>query len=153
MFGNVTEERGFALIELLVVVVLIGVLAVIAVPSFLSQREKGQDACAKSQLHTMQTALEAIFTEEESYASVDISRLHLAEDSIVTDGACGTDSHAVVGGLTGDHCDPSSGPGQHTYCVSQTSASGRNFVLSLVDRGVIERICAPSGGSCKNGTW
>lgn len=153
MFRNVKEEGGFALIELLVVIVLIGVLAVVAVPSFLSQRSKGQDACAKSQLRTMQSTLEVIFTEEESYVSADMSRLHLAEQSIVTTGACGDNSQAVVGGLDGDHCDTSVGPGRHTYCISQTSASGRNFVLALVSNGAIERVCAPSGGSCKNRTW
>ena len=55
------HDGGFTLIELLVVILIIGILAAIAIPSFLNQRQKGQDACAKSMARTMQTSMETYF--------------------------------------------------------------------------------------------
>jgi type IV pilus assembly protein PilA len=50
------RDAGFTLIELLIVVVIIGILAAIAVPLFLSQREKGYDATMKSDLRNLSVA-------------------------------------------------------------------------------------------------
>ena len=61
------DERGFTLIELLVVILIIGILAAIAIPSFLNQRGKGFDASAKSNAKTVQTAFESYYTDNNRY--------------------------------------------------------------------------------------
>ena len=67
--ARVQDEKGFTLIELLVVILIIGILAAIALPAFLNQREKAQDSEAKTGARTAQTALETVFTDNQSYAT------------------------------------------------------------------------------------
>lgn len=153
MADKFRAESGFSLIEILIVIILIGVLAVIALPSFLSQRAKGEDACARAQLHTMKTAIETLYTESESYASVDIQRLHDVEAAVVTSDACGPGTTSVVGGLASGSCDASVGAGKSSYCISQQSRSGRTFVIALSENGAVSRLCAPAGTGCKDGLW
>ena len=62
------DERGFTLIELLVVVVIIGVLAAIAIPTYVGQQDKAKDTAAQAQLRTAATAQQLFYAEEDSYA-------------------------------------------------------------------------------------
>ena len=69
--GAVRDERGFTLIELLVVILIIGVLAAIALPAFLNQQSKAQDASAKSDARTLYTHVEMCFAEKGDYTKCD----------------------------------------------------------------------------------
>jgi len=61
------DEGGFTLIELLVVVIIIGILAAIAIPTFLNQRKKGWESAVKSDLRNYAIVMETHLTETGSY--------------------------------------------------------------------------------------
>ena len=63
------DEKGFTLIELLVVILIIGILAAIAIPTFLNQKSKANDASAESLARNAATAMETYATDNNgSYA-------------------------------------------------------------------------------------
>ncbi len=80
-------EGGFTLVELLVVMLILGLLAAIAIPSFFNQRDKAQDADAKAAVRTAQTAMETYATDNGgSYvgatAGTATSKLNVIEPTL-----------------------------------------------------------------------
>jgi type IV pilus assembly protein PilA len=61
------SQKGFTLIELMIVVAIIGILAAIAIPQFASYRKKAQDSAAKSALKNLATAQENYYATENTY--------------------------------------------------------------------------------------
>ena len=135
------EERGFTLIELLVVILIIGILAAIAIPSFLNQRSKGQDAEAKSAVKTAQTAMETRFTDEQDYTGTTPANLVTIEETLIdAQSAPGATGLAVTDATT------------NAYTVAVTSASGSVFFINRFSNGSTTRTCTGSGG-CNGGDW
>jgi type IV pilus assembly protein PilA len=136
------EEKGFTLIELLVVVLIIGILAAIAIPAFLGQREKAQDGEAKSAVRNAASAAEAYYTDNQSYANMTDARLEAIEPTL----ADGQGSTLTVSGL---------GTGQ-TYTLEVTSKTGNRFrIVKDAAAGTTRRECDTDGeaGCPSNGSW
>lgn len=75
MARRLLDPRGVTLIELLVVFVVVGLLVVIAVPSYLQLRERGDDVAAKANIRVALPAIAAYRTENEGYTNMTLAAL------------------------------------------------------------------------------
>jgi type IV pilus assembly protein PilA len=143
-------EKGFTLIELLVVILIIGILAAIAIPSFLNQTSKAKDASAKELVRSSQTAAETYATDHNgSYAAMDAAGLNAIEPTIPLTSNGNTRAFlsgaAPSGGGTG-------------YGVTTTSVNGNTYTITRDANGNITHTCTvanagASQGGCVGGVW
>lgn len=134
------EQKGFTLIELLVVVIIIGLLAAIAIPAFLGQRDKANDAAAQSLVRNAQTAVEAAYADTQDYSTINVAALGRIEPNIAwnTTGLAKDDSVNFTAAANG-------------YTLVSTSRSANVYTLTKDETATptVSRTCA---GDC-NATW
>lgn len=139
------DRSGFALIELLVVLLVLGALAAIALPTFFNQRDKAQDSEAKTAVRTARTAIETYSTEhDESYLGATPAALIKIEEALTNVPGAALE----VGGLS-----------ERTYSVSVTSGTGNRFTVSRgippAADGEVVLTCDTAGtaGCPSDGRW
>src|SRR3981189_2606836 len=136
------NRKGFKLIELLIVVVIIGILAAIAIPKFANTKAKAYIASIKSDLRNLVTAEEAYFADSVKYS---------ATTSCTTPPTAGTVNFCVTTGNTLGTVGPAAGKGGRGGAVKNNNTSTPPGAPAPREGPPAFKLAAPLWGAIRTG--
>lgn len=128
--GHCDADEGFTLIEIMVVVMIIGILIAIAIPSFIAAKSRAQDRAAQADLRNGLTAEKVVFTDGQQYSSdTSTAGMKKFEVSLNWGGADSTKPalNVVVGDSTSGTND--------IVCLDEKSKSGTTYSIADIGSG------------------
>jgi type IV pilus assembly protein PilA len=133
------SEKGFTLIELLVVMLILGILAAIAIPAFLNQKNKANDSQAKVVARTMQTAMETCSTDHNGSYTLPAPGCNLAT------------IQAIEPTITGTVSVPAAQLTATSYRVQDISTTGVTYRIDRAANGTVTHTCVVPAGTDRGG--
>jgi type IV pilus assembly protein PilA len=150
LIKRLRDARGFTLIEMLVVVLLIGILAAIAIPAYLEHQKKGKDADAESNARNLVSKVELCYATNEDYTTCNtLAKLGGASELGLPWGTNAGEVSVIESNKA-------------TYKITAVSRAKSNdsyhtFTITKVANGTSSKSCTAgdtnNNGSCKNGSW
>ena len=141
--ARMSEDGGFTLIEVLVVILIIGILAGIAIPNFINQTHKATDGAAKVLVRTAETAAESYATDHDGvYTGLSFAELQAIEPTLKEKA-----SAELIAGEA---------KSANSYIVeAQSTGTGHTFAIERKATGELVRTCEPEaqGGCPGGGSW
>jgi prepilin-type N-terminal cleavage/methylation domain-containing protein len=134
--GVTMDRRGFTLIELMIVVLIIGILAVIAIPNFSTMVARSKEAAVKSNSHTIQLAAEDFAVQNDGVYAADVGNAQTLSGKTLTD--LFPNGLLLENPFTKARTDPVNGiasnPGEIGYTCIQQNGSNVGYNITAVGK-------------------